>query len=124
MCKCLLCIFVILLHVCYFLGKILISISRFIITSASEIFVCTAQPDGSYTLNKSPDISCYSGSWFYMLPISILAYLVFGGGSALYFIYVLIRYDILIKDKGFNQRNKFILKRFKKKFFYWEAVVT
>jgi len=59
-----------------------------------------------------------------MLPISIFYYLVFGGGSLLYFILVLFFFNKLKLNKNFISQNKFILKRFRTKFFYWEAIVT
>ena len=66
----------------------------FIMTTASEVFVCTQQPDGLFTLNSSPDIRCYfDATWFTMVPMTILWYLIFGGGSAIYFILIYFNYS-------------------------------
>jgi ABC-type sugar transport system permease subunit len=157
-------------------------------TQASEIFVCTQQPNGQFTLNNSPDIFCYgdasNGGWNYMLPATIIIYLCFGLGSLLFFIYVFIEkkrlmygekkiikmreeveetsamikkennivgdveleelhdlefgQELFVKvnklekyqkriqnaNKNFKERYRFLLLRFKRKLFYWEAVIT
>jgi hypothetical protein len=160
----------------------------FIMTQASEIFVCTSQPNGSFTLNNSPNIFCYgdgnNGGWNYMLPATVIIYVFFGLGSLLFFIYVFIekkrlmvghekiyrmrekieqtsemikvennivgdveieelreleygellfsqltkldKYERQIQnsEKNFKERYRFLLLRFKRKLFFWEAVIT
>jgi hypothetical protein len=160
----------------------------FIITQASTIFVCTRQPNGSYTLNESPNIFCFgnssNGYWNAMLPATIIIYVVFGLGAVIFFMYVFIhkkrlkrmeneikyryarieelkeevklrkgivgdieiadldqlmendwmstefvniqRFEARVKnsDKNFRERYKFLLSRFKRRYFYWEAVIT
>jgi hypothetical protein len=96
----------------------------YIVTTASEVFVCTKHPNGVLTLNSSPDIVCFQGEWWIMAPITIATYILFGGGSILYFTTILVKYKDWEKSKNFIERNKFILKRFRKKLFFWEAVDT
>jgi hypothetical protein len=96
----------------------------FIMTTASEVFVCTRQPDGISTLDASPDIICYQGTWLYMLPLTLFWYLLFGGGSFLYFVLIFFNFKKWSVSKNFKERNKFMLSRFKRKYFFWEAVVT
>jgi hypothetical protein len=96
----------------------------FIMTTASEVFVCTRQPDGTNTLDASPDIICYQGTWLYMLPLTLFWYLLFGGGSFLYFVLIFFNFKKWSTNKNFKERNKFMLSRFKRKYFFWEAVVT
>jgi hypothetical protein len=87
--------------------------------------VCTRQPDGTFTLNSSPDIRCYQDvTWFFMMPLTLLWYVVFGCGSAVYFILIFFNFDKWSKETNFNERNKFMLSRFRKKLYFWEAVVT
>jgi protein-S-isoprenylcysteine O-methyltransferase Ste14 len=154
-------------------------------TQASDIFVCTNQPNGSYTLNASPNIFCFgdasNGGWNYMLPATAIIYIIFGLGALVFFIYVYIykkrlqymqsqieqrrtrindaienlkkrngtvgdiEMEELMEDetisteymslqkyekgvqnleKNFSERYKFLLKRFKRRHFYWEAVIT
>jgi hypothetical protein len=68
----------------------------FIMGQASQIMVCTQQADGTFTLNASPDITCYVsyGPWSTMLPLTVILYVLFGGGAILFFIalYVYSRY--------------------------------
>lgn len=156
----------------------------FIMTQASQLFICTKQMDGTYTLNASPDINCLaSGPWMRMLPLAIIIYVLFGVGAIPFFIYLYsyskyLRYksialakihrelnigrlrkvvsrkstfekimdnnpnfdetetdkdSIALKEqearlreqtKNFNMRFKFMLSRFKRKYFFWEAVVA
>jgi hypothetical protein len=96
----------------------------FIMTTSSEIFACTKQPDGIYTLDASPDITCYQGQWLFMLPLTLFWYLLFGGGSLFYFVLIYFNFKKWSNSKNFVERNKFMLSRFKKKYFFWEAVVT
>jgi hypothetical protein len=97
----------------------------FIMTTASEVFVCTKQTDGLYTLNGSPDIRCYQdATWLTMMPMTIVWYLIFGVGSAIYFILIFFNYTKWSKNLNFRERNKFMLSRFRNKLFFWEAVIT
>jgi hypothetical protein len=96
----------------------------FIMTTASEIFVCTTHPDGSQTLDSSPDIVCYRDNWFTMMPLTLIWYIVFGFGSLLYFVLIFFKFSEWSKSTNFTERNKFMLSRFRKKLFFWEAVVT
>jgi len=93
-------------------------------TTASEVFVCKLQPNGLYTLNNSPDIFCYQGIWWYMFPLTLLWYALFGGGSLVYFSLIVFKFKNWSKSTNFNERNKFMLSRFKKRLFFWEAVIT
>ena len=95
-----------------------------IMTTSSAIFVCTSQPDGSWTLNKSSDLFCYQGIWWAMLPISGMTFLIFGIGTFLYFGTIIVFYQKLKDNETFNQMNKFTMKKFKNKRFYWEGVDT
>jgi hypothetical protein len=97
----------------------------FIMTTASEVFVCKLQPNGLYTLSTSPNIFCYQpGVWWYMFPLTIVWYIVFGGGSFVYFVLIYFKYKDWTKSTNFNERNKFMLSRFRNKLFFWEAVIT
>ncbi|KAL0489622.1 hypothetical protein AKO1_010563, partial [Acrasis kona] len=72
----------------------------FIIQQASQIFVCTNQADQSWTLNASPDITCFvsDGQWSQMLPLSIIIYLVFGLGYVLLFVVLFLRSRYLLNQ--------------------------
>lgn len=98
----------------------------FIITAASEIFICSSQPNGLFTLNSSPDIVCYSDPrWYTMLPFSVLVFIVLNGCSIALFIYLFLKIDMITRRGSmYRHRYKFVLQRFVNKFFFWEAVVT
>jgi hypothetical protein len=132
----------------------------FIMSQAALIFVCTAQPDGTSTLNASPDIICFVGygDWPKMLALSIIMYVLFGIGAIVFFLSLFlyqrylrrVRARLLVQRallqqeeddsmnmklttklaiverrfKNFNMRFKFMLARFKSRFFFWEAVIT
>jgi hypothetical protein len=157
----------------------------FIMTQASSLFLCTTQPNGSFTLDASPNIFCYDaradrGGWYYMLPVTIVIYIVFGLGAIVFFFFLwLVRNRLTAKEnkltkqrigldgqidtykrdrnivgdvdvqdiedtqivesfgklareqaklenseKNFRERYKFLLTRFRKKYFFWEVVIT
>jgi hypothetical protein len=96
----------------------------FMMSTASEIFVCTPQKNGSYTLNESSDILCFQGDWWFLFPLAFVWYLVFGLGILLYFGLMVIQRKKNLKDELFQLRFRFVLLRFKNKFFYWKIVET
>jgi hypothetical protein len=90
-----------------------------IMTTSSQIFVCTYQPDGSWTLNKSSDLFCFQGIWWAMLPISAITFIIFGIGAFFYFGIIIVFYQKLNNSIAFMQMNKFTMQKFKKKTFFW-----
>jgi len=96
----------------------------FMMTTASEIFVCTSQKNGSFTLNESADILCFQNEWWILFPLSVLWYLFFGIGILLYFGFMVIQRNKLKNDELFQLRFRFVLLRFKNKYFYWKIIET
>jgi len=45
--------------------------------AALELFDCTEQPDKSFSLDASAEITCFSPEWFDMLPFAALAVFVY-----------------------------------------------
>lgn len=97
----------------------------FLMTAASELFTCTTQLDGKYTLDSSPDILCWSdANWFGMLPIGVLLYGVMNGGLILLYLYLFaVREHMKKRDTPLRLRFKFILQRYRARFWFWDAVV-
>ena len=93
----------------------------FMMTTASEIFVCTNQPNGISTMNASPDILCYNSQvWYSMLPVSIVVLVGFNAIGITFFGYMFwIREKLKEKGTLYKHRVKFIFQRFNKKFFFW-----
>ena len=91
-----------------------------IMTTSFQIFGCDYQPNGIYTLKESPDIVCFQGIWFIFLPLSILSIILFGIGAMIYFSILIINYKRWEKSESFILINRFTLKKYKKKFFYWQ----
>eukprot|EP01080_Neovahlkampfia_damariscottae_P008579 gene8579-404_t len=96
----------------------------FMMTTASEIFVCTAQKNGSYTMNESADILCFKDEWWALFPIAFIWYAIFGFGILVYFGLMVIQRKKNKNDELFQLRFRFVLLRFKNKFFYWKIVET
>eukprot|EP01080_Neovahlkampfia_damariscottae_P012581 gene12581-6401_t len=63
----------------------------FIMTTASEIFDCYRQPNGLYTLQSSPNLFCFQGGWFALVPLSLFLYVLFGFGVCIYFAIMIIQ---------------------------------
>lgn len=97
----------------------------FIMVTTSEIFVCTNQPGDIRTMDASPDIVCFKDSaWFGMFPVAIIMYVVFILGTLCFFFYMfLVRHQLNKPKTIYKHRFKFILQRFKYRFFFWEIVV-
>ena len=91
-----------------------------IMTTSFQIFGCDYQPNGIYTLKESPDIVCFQGVWFVFLPLSILSIILFGVGAMIYYGILIINYKRWEKSETFILINRFSLKKYKKKFFYWQ----
>lgn len=98
----------------------------FIMTTTSEIFVCTTQPGNVQTMDASPDILCWrDSSWYGMLPVAVIIYVLYNLGALLFFFYVfLVREKLRKRGTVYKHRFKFILQRFKYRYFFWEIVVT
>jgi hypothetical protein len=114
-----------------FFNKILNTLSAYIsflfifmMTNAAEIFVCTKQKNETFTLNASPNILCFRNEWWIMFPISIIWFIVFGFGSLFYFGLMIFQRKKDINSEFFQLRFRFVLLRFKNKYFYWKLVET
>jgi len=98
----------------------------FVMVETSEVFNCTRQADGRSTLNASPDIYCYEGSrWFVMMPIAVTNYVVINGVMLLVYGYIfLMRGSLREKNAPIRRRFKFVLQRFRSKYWFWDCVIT
>ena len=59
-----------------------------------------------------------------MFPISFLWFIIFGCGSFVYFLIMIIQRNKNKDDELFQLRFRFVLLRFKNKFFYWKTIET
>jgi hypothetical protein len=64
----------------------------------------------------------YQNDWWYMFPLSMVWFVVFGFGTLTYFGFMIIQKNK--NDEFFQLRFRFVLLRFKKKFFYWKIIET
>ncbi|KAG2373886.1 hypothetical protein C9374_011771 [Naegleria lovaniensis] len=98
----------------------------YIIQTSVDIFLCKGQNDGTKNLEQAPHITCFEGSWWIMFPFSVIYFLLFGLGAAVFFIYSGIRYRAvkLSGDNDFIQRFKFLFTKFKPRYFYYESIIT
>ncbi|KNC48020.1 uncharacterized protein AMSG_04254 [Thecamonas trahens ATCC 50062] len=63
------------------LGPMLyLSLSR----ASLVLFDCTRTPEGTYTYDEDPSVECFTGEWLTVLPIGIVALIVFTIGIPLY----------------------------------------
>ena len=96
----------------------------FIMATASEIFDCYRQPNGTFTLQSSPNLFCFQGGWFALVPMSLFLYLIFGVGVLIYFIIMIIQRKRNPNDEYFRLRFRFVLLKFKTSRFYWKIFET
>lgn len=97
-----------------------------IVSTTMDLFNCLPQPDGSRSLVSSPDIVCFGGRWWIMLPfamiiLALVNLVIFG----VYFNMVTaLWYNNQKLTKSFKRKFRFMLFRFHKRFFYWNAVLS
>lgn len=93
-----------------------------------SFFDCTKQPDGSYTLDASSDILCYSSQWYALLPIAIAALFFYALGIPLFsFAWLNIKRRQLFELSPTGDRLWRWLGplygRYKAEYYYWETLV-
>jgi hypothetical protein len=66
----------------------------------------------------------FQGTWWLLFPFSIIWFFVFGFGILIYFGIMVIQRKKNMNDELFQLRFRFVLLRFKNKYFYWKIVET
>lgn len=61
-----------------------------LIPKAFELFDCTAQQDGTYTLDAQPSLECFTSDWWIQLQVpAIMLLMLYGVGIPCFFLYIL-----------------------------------
>lgn len=95
----------------------------FLMTSATELYRCTWQPDGNLSLDLSPNILCFtSARWYLMAPFSGIIFIGFNACVVFFYLYLFLRQNELSKP-SIIRKFKFILHRYRTKYFYWHGLI-
>ena len=70
---------------------LLVLLYIFVSATILEIFPCTKQADGTYTMNREPQVECYKGVWFKQLAVSMVYLVIYSIGLPLTLAWVLFR---------------------------------
>eukprot|EP00455_Lapot_gusevi_P043819 TRINITY_DN538_c0_g6_i2.p1 TRINITY_DN538_c0_g6~~TRINITY_DN538_c0_g6_i2.p1 ORF type:complete len:1346 (-),score=250.04 TRINITY_DN538_c0_g6_i2:351-4388(-) len=66
----------------------------FLVTSATELFDCYTQPNGTASLTAYPLLECYSPEWLELLPFSVWSFIIYGLGLPVLFSICVISYRV------------------------------
>jgi hypothetical protein len=69
-------------------------------------------------------MNSFQGSWWVLFPFSVIWFFIFGVGILIYFGVMVIQRRKNKNDELFQLRFRFVLLRFKNKYFYWKIVET
>jgi hypothetical protein len=107
----------------FYVEKVIFLFYIDIMTTAFQSFGCKEQPNGMWTLVASPNIFCFQGGWWFLVPISILSIIIFGLGTIIYFIFLMIG-SVKLKNRSFFKKiNQISLQTFKKRAFFWQLTI-
>ncbi|KAJ6248224.1 insulin-like growth factor binding protein [Anaeramoeba flamelloides] len=91
--------------------------------SILEVFDCTKQSNGVYTLNSEQHITCYDSSYYKHLASIIIFGLVYIIGTPIFLGWLMFHYSKKLTDKLFDEKFGLLCSRYKKEYFYWELVI-
>jgi len=92
---------------------------------ALEFFSCLDLPDGSSYLAAAPEVTCWEGAHLHMIPVAILAALVYTVGVPMCF-FCILRHGAknnLFKDPSFSRKFGWMFLRYEKEWYWWELVI-
>ncbi|KNC55095.1 uncharacterized protein AMSG_10693 [Thecamonas trahens ATCC 50062] len=91
--------------------------------TALEIYPCTKQADGKYTMNREPSIRCYQGKWFELLVGSICAMIMFSLLMPLGVLKVLHKRRFNLWKRKNLARYGLLYLRYRPKYYFFEILV-
>eukprot|EP00742_Colponemidia_sp_Colp-10_P001542 GILJ01001654.1.p1 GENE.GILJ01001654.1~~GILJ01001654.1.p1 ORF type:complete len:2297 (+),score=271.16 GILJ01001654.1:26-6916(+) len=102
---------------CILLSVDLMCIS--LLNSAVQLFQCKPQHDGTSTLVAYPSLVCYSAEWYRILPLGVVALILYGGGIACMYIYVAVRAPANWLNPRWRQRFQSLYIKYRKETWFW-----
>lgn len=102
---------------------VIVAFYSFLVSNASKPFNCKLQPDGTYTMAKSPSERCFTGKWNQYSGLSYIFLIVYGlffpAGLAISF----VRYRKNLDHSEFRRKFGHLVSSYKRRFFFWELVL-
>eukprot|EP01156_Anaeramoeba_ignava_P010784 Anaeramoba_ignava/a480793_53.p1 GENE.a480793_53~~a480793_53.p1 ORF type:complete len:917 (+),score=259.65 a480793_53:298-3048(+) len=89
-----------------------------------DLFSCTKQADGIYTLNAAPSYRCYNDPWWKKMAVGgVLFGLLYVIGIPAFIIFMLFYHSKKYNDEMFYSRLSLLCSRFRREWFFWELIV-
>lgn len=74
----------------------------FLVHNTFELFQCYSQPDGTDSLASYPGMECFSEDWYKLLPVAIIAIILYGIGIPAFFGWILYKIPSRFSDTVFR----------------------
>jgi len=84
-----------------------------------ELFKCSSNPNGLYTMVSYREIICYQDEWESLLALAIIDILVYCVGALTLFGYVMNKAPHQFQNIRFQQRWKFLFAKFRPDVYWW-----
>jgi hypothetical protein len=92
-------------------------------SGALSPFVCTKNLNGTFSLTRSPNISCYEGEWMNMLPLIVIFLLIYVIIFPISIIGLLLFNRSQLRSQDFTQRYGHLVRDYRISYCFWEIVV-
>jgi hypothetical protein len=102
---------------------VVVTLYTLAISTVVQPFNCAKQPDGSYLLTKSSNISCFNSDWLWHLPWVVIFMLVYGIAFPAVITYFFVKYRRDVNTAWFQSRFRSLVSPYSMMFFYWELVI-
>jgi hypothetical protein len=97
----------------------ILGLTTYVVMVGFAPFRCYQQPDGSYSLVPSSDLSCYDQDWFshmFIIVLGLIEIILLPLG-------VFLIFQIKLQENKFRWRFGILTLSFKAKYYWWEVVV-
>ncbi|KAJ5074406.1 hypothetical protein M0811_01036 [Anaeramoeba ignava] len=88
-----------------------------------QIFACSKQSEGIYTLDADPSHLCYRSWWYSVLPWAIIFFILYVVGIPVVLFTVLILQSRKLEEKFFDLRFGLLCARYTRRWFFWEFFI-
>jgi hypothetical protein len=102
---------------------IVVALYTFIISTVFQPFNCLPQPDGTYTMAKSPASKCYDEAWNKNLPALVFFIVIYCFGFPLALAYIFIKNHKNVDTVDFKIKYGNLVSPYARKCYYWELVI-
>lgn len=100
-------------------GNLVVGFFLSICTLALSLFQCYPNPNGTLAMTSNNDVMCNSSRWNGMVAASLIAVIIYCGGTFVVIGYVVIMAQKKLTDEDFRKRWKFLLADYRDRRVWW-----